>query len=91
MHQSLRFIARRCIWLVDLFECMTMHGLTNPKSANISLGMASAHKIVRMLLVDFTTAVTAKFRWGLSVLRSMKVNELSPPNCACAVHEIILH
>jgi len=21
----------RCIWLVDLFECMMMHALTNPK------------------------------------------------------------
>jgi hypothetical protein len=20
-----------CVWLVDLFECMMMHGLTNPK------------------------------------------------------------
>jgi len=24
-----------CIWLVDSFECMMMHGLTNPKQSNI--------------------------------------------------------
>jgi hypothetical protein len=70
---------------------MMMHGLTNPKDANISLGRASAHNTVSMLLVDFTTDVTAKFRWGLSLLRSMKVNELSTPNCTrilrmCSTH-----
>jgi len=26
-----------CIWLVDLFECMMMHGLTNPKLENVLL------------------------------------------------------
>ena len=24
-----------CIWLVDLFECMMMHGLTNPKAPEV--------------------------------------------------------
>jgi hypothetical protein len=26
-----------CIWLVDLFECMMMHGLTDPKSTDTYL------------------------------------------------------
>jgi hypothetical protein len=30
-----------CIWLVDLFECMMMHGLTNPKSVTVFLSELS--------------------------------------------------
>jgi hypothetical protein len=33
-----------CIWLVDLFECMMMHGLTNPKF-EVGMSLSSFQKI----------------------------------------------
>jgi hypothetical protein len=54
-----------CIWLVDLFECMMMHGLTNPKqlkvvnfTENLTLNRTqNSHNIKSVAKVDIPTLI----------------------------------
>ena len=41
-----------CIWLVDLFECMMMHGLTNPKYVIFHIRTCQHLKFVKFISVD---------------------------------------
>jgi hypothetical protein len=45
-----------CIWLIDSFECMMMHGLTNPK-LKIQIWDLSFHFVAAYTEVVFTTII----------------------------------